>query len=144
MTIKSGLSLAALAVLSLAHSASAAQGGLPFDIPLTGAAEVPGPGDPDGTGSAELRVNPGQREICYVLRVSNIEPATMAHIHRGTEDVAGPIVVHLLAPSGGTSRACAPVDRALAQEIIQDPSNFYVNVHNAPFPRGAVRGQLER
>jgi len=36
------------------------------------------------------------------------------------------------------------VTRALAQEIIRNPAAFYVNVHNTPFPGGAVRGQLGR
>jgi len=31
---------------------------------------------------------------------------------------------------------------ALAQDLIQNPSAYYVNVHNGPFPKGAVRGQL--
>jgi len=58
--------------------------------------------------------------------------------------VAGPVVVPLTAPASGTSHACATVTRDLAQELIRDPSAFYVNVHTAAFPSGAIRGQLSR
>ena len=57
---------------------------------------------------------------------------------------AGPIVVHLAAPTSGSSSGCAPVTRALAQEPIQNPGAFYVNVQDTPFPGGAVRGQLAK
>jgi hypothetical protein len=30
------------------------------------------------------------------------------------------------------------------KRIRQNPENFYVNVHNADFPDGAVRGQLSK
>jgi hypothetical protein len=53
-------------------------------------------------------------------------------------------VVPLEAPTDGSSEGCATVERALAQEMIRDPAAFYVNVHNAPFGPGAVRGQLGR
>jgi hypothetical protein len=111
---------------------------------MTGAAEVPGPGDPDGSGSAVLRLNRGQGEICYELAVSGIAPAFAAHIHVGTAGVAGPVVVPLAAPSEGSSSGCAAVDRDLVKAIIQHPENYYVNVHNAEYPAGAVRGQLSR
>jgi hypothetical protein len=32
----------------------------------------------------------------------------------------------------------------MIQEIIQDPSSYYVNVHNAEYPDGALRGQLSK
>lgn len=143
------ISLAALAAaaVSMGSAASAQQGdkgGRPFNVTLTGAAERPGPGDPDGTGTAEIRVNPGQGRICYTLKVSNIDPATAAHIHRGAPTEAGPAVVPLTAPTNGTSSGCADVDRALAQEIIRNPAAFYINVHTDTFKPGAVRGQLSR
>jgi hypothetical protein len=136
----------AAAALSIGSAAAAQKGGggRPFNVTLTGAAERPGPGDPDGTGTAEIRVNPGQGRVCYTLKVSKIDPATAAHIHRAPPTEAGPVVVPLTAPTKGTSSGCAEVDRALAQEIIRNPSAFYVNVHNEPFKPGAVRGQLSR
>ena len=136
--------LPALAALALGGVASAQEGGRPYTVQMTGAAERPGPGDPDGSGTATFRVTAGQGRVCYTLTVQNIEPATAAHIHRAPPTAAGPIVVHLAAPTGGTSSGCAEVTRALAQELIRTPGAFYVNVHNAPFPGGAVRGQLSR
>ena len=135
--------IAAVALLPLAVAASAQEGGRPFTIQMTGRAEVPGPGDSDGTGTATFQINPGQGRICYTLTVQNIEPATAAHIHRVPPD-PGPVVVPLDAPTDGSSEGCATVDRALAQEIIRNPESFYVNVHNAPYLRGAVRGNFAR
>jgi hypothetical protein len=111
---------------------------------MTGAKERPGPGDPNGVGFAGVLIDTESGRICYALAVRNIEPATMAHIHRGTRDIPGPIVVHLTPPNArGFSAACTnAAGPALATEIAGNPSGFYVNVHNGPFPAGAVRGQL--
>ena len=132
-----------LLVLLLAVG-SASAGGRPFSTTLTGAEEVPGPGDPDGSGFARLTLNQGQQEICFELTVSGIEPATAAHIHIGPVGVAGPIVVGLEAPTGGSSSGCVSVDPDLIKDIRQNPEAYYVNVHNAPFPAGALRGQLSK
>jgi CHRD domain len=138
------LVLVPLALLGWVQAASAAEAGRPFSTNLTGAAEVPGPGDPDGSGTAALTVNPGQRQICYTLTVERVATITAAHIHVGTADVAGPVVVPLVPPDpiSGTSSACAEVERELALAIIQNPANYYVNVHNFEYPAGALRGQL--
>lgn len=90
---------------------------------------------------AVVRVDTEDGEICYMVRVRDIEPATAAHIHVGDEDTAGPVVQGLEAPTDGKSSACL-VNDALADAIVANPSNYYVNVHNAPYPAGAVRGQL--
>ena len=120
-------------------------GGRPLDTTLTGAAEVPGPGDPDGSGTAHITLNQGQGEVCFELTVQDIAPATAAHIHRGTADVAGPVVVGLAPPTDGSSSGCVTgVDRDLIKAIRQNPSDYYVNVHNADFPPGALRGQLSK
>ena len=119
-------------------------GGRRFNATLTGAAEIPGPGDTDGTGKAIVELNPGQNRLCYKLRVSNIAPATMAHVHVGAAGVAGPIAVTLVAPADGSSSGCANLAEALTKALLKDPGNYYVNVHNAEFPNGAVRGQLTK
>ena len=134
--------LVGTASIALATSAVAGPGGRPLDAVLTGAAEVPGPGDADGMGTASLRVNPGTGQICYTLTVAGIDPATAAHIHVAPAGVAGPVVVPLTAPTNGSSTACTDVDRELARDIVRDPESYYVNVHNPAHPAGAVRGQL--
>ena len=150
MSVRSRRLLAGAALLAgsvvaaplVAVPAVAADGGKKLSAELTGEAEVPGPGDEDGTGSASVRVNIGQRQVCYTLKVSGIAPATMAHIHEAPEGQAGPVVVGLMAPTSGESSGCVTVTRELAKEILKDPADYYVNVHNAEFPGGAVRGQL--
>jgi hypothetical protein len=116
---------------------------LPLVATLIGAAERPEPGDQDGVGSAAIMIDPAQGTVCYALHVANIEPAIAAHIHQGGTDTAGPIVVHLNPPTDGNASACTEgVEPDLLTRIMQDPRAFYVNVHNAEFPDGAVRGQL--
>jgi hypothetical protein len=119
-------------------------GGRPLSTTMTGGEEVPGPGDPDGSGEAFITLNHGSGEVCFQLTVSDIAPATAAHIHEAPAGVAGPIVVGLTPPTGGSSSGCVSADRDLIKDIIQNPAEYYVNVHNADFPAGAVRGQLSK
>ncbi len=107
---------------------------------LSGGAEFPGPGDPDGIGTASATIDLVNLEICYDLAVAGVAPATAAHIHRGAIGVAGPIVVNLTAPASGSSSGCV-IDPDVA-EIAGNPTGFYFNVHNADFGDGAVRGQI--
>ncbi len=109
---------------------------------LTGEQEVPGPGDEDGSGTAVVKVF--EAEVCYTLRVGNIEAPTAAHIHLGLRGEAGPVVATLEPPTDGTSKASVEIPRALSLGLREHPHRYYVNVHNEPFPGGAVRGQLHR
>src|SRR5688500_7531991 len=83
---------------------------------LSGAAEVPGPGDRDGTGTAPVQIDVGSQQACATLNVQNIATATAAHIHRGAAGVAGPIVVGLVTPTGGSSNGCVPLNQIVAME----------------------------
>ena len=137
------VSIVSLAVLALPGLAQE-KGGRPLSTSLSGAAEVPGPGDADGSGQFKATVNPGKGEICYELTVTGIATATAAHIHEGAPGVAGDPVVSLEAPADGSSSACVGVEREIMLAIIKNPAGYYVNVHNADFPDGAIRGQLSR
>lgn len=136
------LLLSAIVFLALSWVAAANDGARPLSTKLTGAAEVPGPGDPDGHGVAALQLRPSRGEVCYTLNVKRISPATAAHVHLGSASVAGPVVIGLSVPTDGSTRACTSASPDLLTAIAEDPENYYVNVHNAQFPAGAVRGQL--
>jgi hypothetical protein len=111
---------------------------------LTGAAETP-PGDPDGSGTASVKVDPATAQVCYEIKVAGIGQATAAHIHKGAAGAGGPPVVPLAAPSTGSSSSCAPASsKELAADLIANPRNYYVNIHNQEFPPGALRGQLAK
>jgi hypothetical protein len=109
-----------------------------LEASLTGEKEVPGPGDPNGRGDADVKGC--KATVCYELEVERIKPATAAHIHRGRSGVAGPVVVELKAPTAGSSEGC----KAISKQLREHPWRYYVNVHNDPYPDGAIRGQLHR
>ena len=135
--------LAMLAALVLALPAS----GSPLvtlEAHLTGEKEVPGPGDPNGRGEAEVKVY--KEKECYELTFKRIAPATAAHIHKGGPNVAGPVVVPLFErPNNPVERhisRCVDISRSLSEALREHPGRYYVNVHNEPYPDGAIRGQL--
>lgn len=137
----------AVQTVRLALVAGAEHGGAPFSTPLSQevTATPVWAGDPDGTGTVLLTVNHGQREICWDASVSDIVlPATASHIHKAPPGVRGGIVVFLSAPNEtGRAVGCASnLDRDLLRDILTNPASYYVNVHTADFPAGAVRGQL--
>lgn len=131
---------------------------VPVDPSVTGNV-----GDRDGTGQSYVfGIDGDATTLCYVLTVEKIAPATGAHIHRGSRKENGPIVANLAAPADGNAADCltqgelnptapfapkfplgpdgAPL--ATVAQILANPTDFYVNVHNAEFPSGAIRGQL--
>lgn len=116
-------------------------------------------GDPDGRG--EIYVfgidgDPERNTLCYVLlvdKISELDAAPgapfMAHIHEGGPGENGPVVANLAWPQGGQSADCISADQpgkfvggTTPAEILANPGDYYVNVHNAEYPAGAVRGQL--
>lgn len=111
---------------------------------LSGAAEVPGPGDTKGSGTAQVTLNAEKNEVCYELSVMDLQEATAAHIHEGAAGKSGGVAVALDAPKTGSAKGCKPADAAVVKAIMANPANYYVNVHNAAFPNGALRGQLSK
>ena len=136
-----------LILLTALALAGVAARGLTFTTSLSGAAEVPGPGDPDGTGTATVMLFPGTSEVCWDIEVSGILlPASAAHIHFiNPETGFGGVLVGLSAPDAtGHASGCTTTTRENIVNILADPAGYYVNVHNADFPAGALRGDLSR
>ena len=132
------VTLAMALVAGLAGPASAAE---VFTTELQGEEEVPVRGDLDGSGFAVVVAIPEAGLVCYAIVVFDVNPISAAHIHEAPRGVAGPVVVPLDPPTRGASGGCV-ANQAEAEDIAEDPSDYYVNVHNAEFPGGALRGQL--
>ena len=130
----------------------AAEGGRKYTTELTGEAEVnaagePNKGDLDGTGSAKVTVNVGQQRVCWDMTVADIAQPTRSHIHKAPATTTGGIVVSFFETAETADlNGCTttPVNRDLLKDILQNPQDYYVNVHNADFPAGALRGQLSK
>jgi hypothetical protein len=81
--------------------------------------------------------------VCFDLAYSGIANPTMAHIHDGAAGTPGPVVVDFGVPTPDSFSGCVDnVDNVLAADILMNPAEYYVNVHNADHPAGAIRGQL--
>ncbi|HTK58877.1 MAG TPA: CHRD domain-containing protein [Sphingomicrobium sp.] len=155
MTTGKLLGVALLASASLitvsALAEPVADGGRKFTTTLSGANECNAGGtcnlgDPDGSGTASITVNVGQRRVCWDIDTSNLGTITRGHIHKAPAGTAGAIVVGFFEATAVDLHGCTTtdVDRALLIDIIQHPSSYYVNVHTSDFPAGAIRGQLSK
>jgi hypothetical protein len=122
-----------------------------FAAQLSGKNEVPAPGgpavgDPQGRGVALVKIK-GDR-VSFSVSFSGIKAPTLGHIHEGKAGVNGPVKITLFGSAlPDTTRAAAGsvtlTDAKLAKTIRTNPAGFYVNLHSAEFPGGAVRGQLK-
>ena len=133
---------ALLLALTMTGVAGASTGGDGLFAILKGEKEVPGPGDPNGAGAAIVTLYPNAHKVCARISWDRIGSPLAAHIHEGTADVAGPVVVDLTGSVTGGPNCATGVARALIRDIKAHPRRYYVNVHNEAYPAGAIRGQL--
>jgi hypothetical protein len=108
---------------------------------LKGTNEAPVKGDPNGQGLAVIHFNSTKGTTCWDFKgVTGIAKPNAAHIHKGSKGISGPVVV----PFGSTYKAsgCVKTAKALIEKIETSPNGYYVNIHNAKYPAGALRGQL--
>ena len=139
---KSRWLVAACVALALAATASlaAAASTTTLHATLSGSSETP-KGDPDGKGNATIRIT--GTKVCYTFAYSKIDTPNAAHIHKGAKGTAGPVVVpFFMKPHKKTG--CVTVKSSLAKAIASKPGDYYVNLHNAKYPGGAIRGQLHK
>ena len=148
MRIRFGTSLVLAFVLGLVASLALSGVVAAAETTLTtalegGAAEVP-TGDPDGSGSATVVLDPATGEACWDLTAEDIGAVTQSHIHVGAAGVSGDVLIPLDVDGfDGTSDGCtSDVAEADIQAVLDDPAGYYVNLHTEDFPAGAIRGQL--
>src|SRR5688572_11554974 len=148
------LTALAVSVLALAVGpVASAQDRAPttFVAVLSAENEVPGcpAGEESGAGGrAIVRIDEDTGEISYRV-VARRLPGTIAgspgaHIHVGAEGDMGPVVqaLELTGRERGLVATGTATNPALAEAIVAEPANYYVNVHTTVCPGGAIRGQL--
>ena len=112
---------------------------------LTPGQEVP-PCSSSGFGNATVTFDSTRQNINVTITVSNLgSPIIASHIHRGAAGVAGDVVLGFTPQASFTNGKLTgtfAITSDLANEILKNPSNFYVNVHTTACPDGAARGQL--
>jgi hypothetical protein len=120
-------------------------------------------GDPNGRGEAYvfgIDGDPDRQTLCYVLVVDKVAETDLApgdgraaHIHEGAPGENGPVVANLAWPEDGQAADCLEADAERGgiavfadgtspADILANPGDYYVNVHNTEYPAGAIRGQL--
>jgi hypothetical protein len=121
---------------------AASAGAQVLTAPLSAEAVLPDPGPEGATGFAIVVVD--GTEVTYQLVFSGVANPTAAHIHVGAEGATGGVVVNF-EPTFvlGTAAGTVTADQGTIDDILADPSGYYVQVHSQEFPAGALRGQLQ-
>ena len=138
--------LSAAGLLGFTSIASAQSEWVTLSASGSGEEEVPAGSGEDGakvTGSFQINT---EGELNYTITVTgNSETINAAHIHRGAKGENGDVVIELDADAINDGKsASVEIERDLAERIIKNPGNWYVNVHSESFepPSGVARGQL--
>ena len=131
-----------MAVFTATALAGNTDGVTTIRVGMNGQKEVPGPGDPDGSGKVVLTLNTVTDTVCYEFTYRKIDAPAAGHIHTGNKDQSGAPVVPLFGSAANNTSGCVAAPSATIDAILASPHDYYVNVHNAVFGGGAIRGQL--
>jgi hypothetical protein len=108
---------------------------------MLGKNEVP-KGAPNGSGKAVFTLNASKGSVCWKFSsLKGISKVTASHIHKGAKGKAGNVVVPLFTGALKT-KGCVKAAKSLITAIEKHPAGYYVNIHTAKYPAGAVRGAL--
>lgn len=114
-------------------------------VHLEGENERPVPVDTDAKGIAILRMTADHTLYAKVM-VHKVDPEedgllTASHIHRGSADVAGPVLVPLAIGADNFGKNLV-IDLTQEQYDAILSEELYVNAHSTIYPGGIVRGQI--
>ncbi|KAJ1457926.1 hypothetical protein M885DRAFT_562405 [Pelagophyceae sp. CCMP2097] len=110
-----------------------------FDVTLEGSNVPDSKGSP--TGSGEIMLFLYDQKVCFALTLTNVV-ATAAHVHAGLMGANGGVTFAFSQVAAGGVSGCVAVTDGSQDLILADPLAYYVNVHSAAYPDGAVRGQV--
>ena len=132
------LGLLCLPALALAAVSAATK---TLTTTMLGSNEVP-KGAPKGSGKAVITLNAGTRKVCWTFsNVKGISKVNASHIHKAAKGKSGPVVVAFF--TGALKmKGCVKASKAVITAIEKKPTAYYVNIHTAKYPAGAIRGQL--
>jgi hypothetical protein len=133
------LLLAAIAVAVPAVAFGSQAKTLKFTASMLGKSEVP-KGAPTGSATATITIT-GNKVCWKFTKMKNFDKPLVSHIHKGNAGAAGPVYIPLGAAFKASGCTTAPAGSS-PSAIAKNPKGFYVNIHTAKFPNGAVRGQL--
>ncbi|MGH9010985.1 MAG: CHRD domain-containing protein [Acidimicrobiia bacterium] len=108
---------------------------------MSGDQIVPGPGAPNAFGTANLFVDLRNGLLCYRMGYDGISRALEAHIHAGGPRQSGRPVINLH-PEANGDEGCVGADPTALRNVRDHPEAFYLQLHTAEYPDGAIRGQL--
>jgi hypothetical protein len=134
---------AALAAGLLFAAGSAGAASELFTTRMNGAAETP-PNPSQGTGQVAATLDTASKTLSWKVEFSGLSgPATMAHFHGpAAPGVAAPVAVPIMGDMTSPMVGSATLTDAQIADL--EGGRWYVNVHTAQYPKGEIRGQLER
>jgi CHRD domain len=113
-----------------------------YAVKLAGAAETPA-GSPSGSGKAVVTLSTKTNKVCWTFKsLSGVSNPTFAHIHVGAAETSGNIVLPLSTGTTFKSKGCVSASPSIISATAANPHGYYVNIHNKPYPNGAIRAQL--
>lgn len=145
-------------IASVTLNSIGAQEGETFSANLSGKDEVP-PTESTATGSAKFQTDENGTQVSYWVNMTGLNEITGAHIHNGSADQNGDVVVTLSkeksAEDGGNATVSlkgnitkddlqGPLEGKEVSELVSlmSDGNAYVNVPTVEFQNGAIRGQI--
>ena len=112
-------------------------------VKLTATLAPEADGDAKGSGKFSGTADVDNGDFCYTLSAKTSDKPMAAHVHSGAAGTSGPPVITLMV-TGDNDDECVAVEPDTLKAILAAPDTYYVNVHTATYPKGAVRGQLSK